>query len=179
MIKQRILDELLDDPVRRYLPGGKRGDEDDNGFDFTKSKKGLGELYEDDYRKKLLKNDPNAFMLNTNDLTGADAQLKQEIANLMKGLFYQLDQLSNLHFVPRPVLTQDTAISTQNVPSLMIEDALPIAVSTGQSKSAREVFSINNQKLREKTELSKEERHKERQTRKRKIKAHLKHKEIT
>jgi len=49
------LDELFDDPVRRYLPGNKkrRGD-DDNAFDFTKSKKGLGELYEDDYRQKLL-----------------------------------------------------------------------------------------------------------------------------
>ena len=60
----------------------------------------------------------------------------------------------------------------------MIEDALPIAVSTGQSKSAREVFSINNQKLREKSELTKEEKRHERATRKRKIKAHLKHKEI-
>jgi len=55
MIKQRITDELFDDPIRKYLPGGKKGrDDDDNGFDFTKSKKGLGELYEDDYRKKLL-----------------------------------------------------------------------------------------------------------------------------
>ena len=61
----------------------------------------------------------------------------------------------------------------------MIEDAIPIAVnSKGQSKSARETFSINNQKLREKSELSKEERHRERATRKRKIKAHLKHKEL-
>ena len=55
VIKQRILDELFDDPVRRYLPGNKkRGGDDDNAFDFTKSKKGLGELYEDDYRQKLL-----------------------------------------------------------------------------------------------------------------------------
>lgn len=62
----------------------------------------------------------------------------------------------------------------------MIEDAIPIAVNAkGQSKSAREVFSINNQKLREKSELSKEERHKEHATRKRKIKAHLKHKELS
>lgn len=63
MIKQRVLDELFDDPVRKYLRGQKEGDDDDNGFDFTKSKKGLGELYEDDYRKKLLKNDPSAFLL--------------------------------------------------------------------------------------------------------------------
>lgn len=79
MIKQRIMDELFDDPVRRYLPGGKRGDDDDNHMDFSKSKKGLGELYEDDYRKKLLQNDPNAYLLQSNDLTGADAALKKEI----------------------------------------------------------------------------------------------------
>jgi U3 small nucleolar RNA-associated protein MPP10 len=101
VIKQRIMDELFDDPVRKYLPGGKKG-QDDDGFDFTKSKKGLGELYEDEYRKKLLKNDPNAYLLTSNDLTGADAKAKQEIQQLMKGLFYQLDQLSNMHFTPRP-----------------------------------------------------------------------------
>jgi U3 small nucleolar RNA-associated protein MPP10 len=178
MIKQRIMDELFDDPIRKYIRGQKGGDDDDNGFDFTKSKKGLGELYEDDYRKKLLKNDPSAFLLQGNDLTGADATLKKEISGLMRTLFYQLDQLSNLHFTPRPAETE-AGISTQNVPSLMIEDAIPIAVNVkGQSKSARETFSINNQKLREKSELSKEERHRERATRKRKIKSHLKHKEL-
>jgi len=62
----------------------------------------------------------------------------------MQGLFHQLDSLSNLHFTPKPAGLSDTQISTQNVPSLMIEDAIPISVSTGQSKSAREVFSINN-----------------------------------
>ena len=75
LIKQRIMDELFDDPVRKFLHGGKKG-QDDDGFDFTKSKKGLGELYEDDYRKKLLKNDPSAFLLTSNDLTGADAKAK-------------------------------------------------------------------------------------------------------
>jgi U3 small nucleolar ribonucleoprotein component len=46
----------------------------------------------------------------------------------MKNLFYQLDQLSNLHFTPRPA-DLEAKISTQNVPSLMIEDAIPIAVN--------------------------------------------------
>ena len=54
---------MFDDPVRKYLRGQKDGDDDENGFVFSKSKKGLGELYEYDYRKKLLKNDPNAFLL--------------------------------------------------------------------------------------------------------------------
>ena len=54
------MDELFDDPVRKYIKGGKK-DNDDDHFDFTKSKKGLGELYEDEYRKKMLKNDPSAY----------------------------------------------------------------------------------------------------------------------
>lgn len=90
VIKQRIMDELFDDPVRKHLSGGKK-DYDNDGFDFTKSKKGLGELYEDEYRKKMLKNDPNAYLLTSNDLTGADSSAKKEIQQLMKGLFYQLD----------------------------------------------------------------------------------------
>jgi hypothetical protein len=60
----------------------------------------------------------------------------------------------------------------------MIEEALPIAVSQAQTRNPREVFSINSQKMREKVELTKEERHSERATRKRKIKNHLKHKEL-
>ena len=90
LIKQRIMDELFDDPVRKYIKGGKK-DNDDDLFDFTKSKKGLGELYEDEYRKKMLKNDPSAYLFSSNDLTGADAHAKQEIQQLMKGLFFQLD----------------------------------------------------------------------------------------
>lgn len=58
------------------MPKGKKGD-DDPLFDFTKAKKGLGDLYEDDYRKKLLAADPNSFL--SSDLSGADSALKQEI----------------------------------------------------------------------------------------------------
>ena len=49
----------------------------------------------------------------------------------MRTLYYSLDQLSNLHFTPRPAHANEASISTQNVPSLMIEDALPISISTG------------------------------------------------
>ena len=53
----------------------------------------------------------------------------------MKTLFYQLDQLSNMHFTPRPA-EAEAGISTQNVPSLMIEEALPIAVNMRGSPRA-------------------------------------------
>lgn len=53
----------------------------------------------------------------------------------------------------------------------MLEEAVPISVATGGTKSAREVFSVDAKGLREKTELTKEEKRKERAARKRKIKA--------
>ena len=53
---------------------------------FNKSKKGLGEIYENDFRKKILEKDPSAYL--TNDLTGPEGQVKREIDDLMKNLFY-------------------------------------------------------------------------------------------
>jgi U3 small nucleolar RNA-associated protein MPP10 len=61
VIRQRILDELFDDPVRIMDKSGKRNI-NENPFDFIKSKKGLGELYEDDFKTKLLEQDPNAYL---------------------------------------------------------------------------------------------------------------------
>jgi hypothetical protein len=58
----------------------------------------------------------------------------------------------------------------------MIEDAIPINVSAGKTRTAREVFTINNKNLRDKSELTKEEKRSERGNRKRKIKTHLKNK---
>ena len=55
---------------------------------------------------------------------------------------------------------------------------MPINVSKGNVKSAREVFSVNVQGLREKSELTKEEKRKERAKRKRQIKASFKAKTI-
>jgi len=97
-IKQRILDELFDDPVRKHAESKKEGGDD--FFDFTKSKKGLGEIYEEDFKKKLLDQDPNAYL--ANDLTGTDSGLKKEVDSIITNLFYQLDCLSNFNFTPKP-----------------------------------------------------------------------------
>lgn len=55
---------------------------------------------------------------------------------------------------------------------------MPIGVSQGQTKSAKEVFSVNNKAMRDKDELTKEEKRRERAHRKRQIKAHLHDKAI-
>ena len=87
--------------------------------------------------------------------------MKREIEEISKDLFNSLEILSNFHYTPRAPKPEG-GISTQNVPALMLEDALPINVSKGRTKSARETFAVNALAMREKTELSKEEKRKER-----------------
>ena len=60
----------------------------------------------------------------------------------------------------------------------MLEDAIPIDVSKGKLKTSREVFTVDKRALREKSELTKEEKRKERASKKRKIKATFKAKHI-
>ena len=114
---------------------------------------------------------PEAFL--ESELAGPDAPLKREIEEISKELFQNLDTLSNFHYTPKAP-KNDIQIQSQNVPALMLEDAIPIGVSKGNIKSANEVFSVNKLALREKTELTKEEKRKERAKRKRQIKASLK-----
>ena len=56
----------------------------------------------------------------------------------------------------------------------MLEDAIPIEVSKGKLKTSREVFTVDPRAMREKSELTKEEKRKERASKKRKVKAAFK-----
>ena len=51
-------------------------------------------------------------------------------------------------------------------------------MSEGKTKTAREVFTIEAKAMREKAELTKEEKREDRRRRKRQIKSHLHHKDI-
>jgi U3 small nucleolar RNA-associated protein MPP10 len=122
LIKQRVLDELFDDPVLKQ-GSSKRRKLDEKEIDFTKSKTGLGDIYGEELKNRLMVSNPEAFL--EAELAGPDAPLKREIEEISKDLFANLDTLSNMHFTPKVARTEN-AISTQNVPSLLLEDALPI-----------------------------------------------------
>ena len=62
LIKQRVLDELFDDPVLKNLDERKQIGATEEEMDFTKSKKGLGDLYADDMTKRLMQIQPEAFL---------------------------------------------------------------------------------------------------------------------
>ena len=85
LIKQRVLDELFDDPVLLHESNRKRLNKGEKEMDFQKSKKGLGDLYAEDMASKLLAADPEAFL--EEELNGPDAPLKREIEDISKDLF--------------------------------------------------------------------------------------------
>ena len=123
-------------------------------------------MYADDYANKLMAANPDVF----NEVSGADSGVKKEIDDLFDGLMRNLNQLSNIHFVPKRK-TKEAAIRTQNVPALTMEEAVPIGVSQGQTKSAKEVFSVTARDMTDKDELTKEEKRGQRARRKRQLKA--------
>lgn len=84
LVKQRVLDELFDDPVLQ-MGGPRKGLKNDTELDFNKSKSGLGDLYSQDFQKALARTNPDAFL--EQDLSGADAPLKREIEDISKELF--------------------------------------------------------------------------------------------
>ena len=104
LIKQRVLDELFDDPVLLNDNRRKKLNKDGVEMDFTKSKKGLGDLYAEDMANKLLGADPEAFL--ETQLNGPDAPLKKEIEEISKDLFQSLDTLSNFHYTPKAPRTE-------------------------------------------------------------------------
>lgn len=165
MIRQRILDELFDDPIRRVAGDVNKG-MDDFALDFTKSGKGLGDQYAEEYASKLMKENPDLFL--DHDLAGADSSVKKEIDDIFTGLMRNLNQLSNIHYTPKR-MTKENTIKTQNVASLKMEEAIPIGVSTGQTKSAKEIFQLYGKDMKSKEELTKEEKRRDRATRKRQI----------
>lgn len=70
--------------------------EDDFQLHFVKGK-GLGEQYADDYANKLFNENDGVF----NEVAGPDTEVKKDIEKIFDGLMRNLNQLSNINYVPR------------------------------------------------------------------------------
>ena len=71
---------------------------------------------------------------------GANDKLHSEAKSLFAALCGQLDALSHYHFTPRPVVAEMEV--RPNVPSIAIEEVLPITMGGGGAMaSAREVYA--------------------------------------
>ncbi|KAG2241765.1 hypothetical protein Bca52824_072182 [Brassica carinata] len=101
-----------------------------NMQDDSKSKKGLAEVYEEEY---VQKSNPLYAPATFSD------ELKKEASMLFKKLCLKLDALSHFHFTPKPVI-EEMSIQT-NVPAIAMEEVAPVAVSDAAMLAPEEIFS--------------------------------------
>ncbi|KAL6549460.1 hypothetical protein OROHE_008577 [Orobanche hederae] len=158
IIQKRILEGQFDD-VQKPPTLIDKAPREKKELDENKSKKGLAELYEDEYAQKT--------GLVSAALSFSDEQ-KKEASMLFKKLCMKLDGLSHFHFTPKPII-EDMSIQA-NVPALAMEEIAPLAVSDAAMLAPEEVFSGKGD-LKEETELTKADRKRRRANKKRKLKA--------
>ncbi|XP_010550751.1 PREDICTED: U3 small nucleolar ribonucleoprotein protein MPP10 [Tarenaya hassleriana] len=158
LIKNRIIEGRFDD-VQNPLSLPTKAPREVKELDDNKSKKGLAEVYEEEYVQKA---NP-AFAP-----TSHSDELKKEAGMLFKKLCLKLDALSHFHFTPKPVI-EDMSIQV-NVPAIAMEEVAPVAVSDAALLAPEEIFSGKGD-IKEESELTKEERKRRRAKKKRKFKA--------
>ncbi|EAN33404.1 Mpp10 family protein [Theileria parva strain Muguga] len=93
-------------------------------LDFSKDKRGLGEIYEDKYKQ--------LFSSNNSKL---DAQ-KQLLTQMFSKLMYKLDSLSNCSFVPKI-----PKITTNNVSTISVETPINVIISENNTNTNKKVDS--------------------------------------
>ncbi|KAK4427124.1 U3 small nucleolar ribonucleoprotein MPP10 [Sesamum alatum] len=158
LIQKRVIEGRFDD-VQKPPTLLNKAPREKKELDENKSKKGLAELYEDEYAQKT--------GLVSTALSFSDEQ-KKEASMLFKKLCVKLDALSHFHFTPKPVI-EDMSIQA-NVPALAMEEIAPLAVSDAAMLAPEEVFSGKGD-IKEETELTKAEKKRRRANKKRKFKA--------
>jgi len=147
IIKLRIKEDLWDDPIRHKEINLNKKDKADTDLDFEKSKKGLGEIYEDEYNNETGGN-------------ASEAQAKQlysEINELTSKLYSIFDKLTNNSFVSGN-RNKEMKILT-NVPAIQLEDISNFVTDNkANAQSAAELYSRKDLETKSKAEMSKEEK---------------------
>eukprot|EP01039_Chlorochromonas_danica_P002840 gene2840-3100_t len=129
LITRRIQSETFDDPQPRSQPstsivddleGKVGGGAGGGGEDLSqeKDKKGLGDLYAEDYARQVLKEDSET----SPQVTAA----RLEVLELFNKLSRTLDRLSHFYYTPKPVSVEVNAQVLANqrlLPALQMEDS--------------------------------------------------------
>ena len=165
MIKLRIKEDLYDDPIRNKDINLNSKNKEPIELDFEKSKKGLGDLYEEDFNKE-----------HGNANETESKELYKEIDELTNKLYNIFDKLTNNHFVSGNRNTEMKVIT--NVPSIQLEDISNFVTDNkSHSKSANEIYSRKDMETITKDEMTQEEKKKNHNHVKRNIRNRLKEKE--
>ncbi|KXZ52900.1 hypothetical protein GPECTOR_8g28 [Gonium pectorale] len=156
LIRKRIADRRFDDVIR-VVPPPLETKKKVLELDDSKSKAGLGELYEQDYVRQVA----------GGTAEDKDEKLRAEARALFKALSFKLDALSRFHFAPKPVVEDMTVRS--EVPAIAMEEAAPVAVSKAAMAAPEEVYRPGTKDGRPQAEgeLTREDRKQRRARKKR------------
>ena len=166
MIKQRIKDDLFDDPIKKQIINlNENKNIGDNELNFDKSKKGLGEIYEEKY-------------LGNEKTEGKMDEIKKECDDLCDRLFDIFKQMTNGSANPYGNKQRKEEINITNLPAIQIEE-LGNFVSDNKDKikSGREMFNPNKIRNKNKEEMTAEELRNIHNRKKRNIKSRIHEKE--
>jgi U3 small nucleolar RNA-associated protein MPP10 len=164
LIKSRIKEDLFDDPIRKTIREDKKSEFE---LDFQKDKKGLAEVYEEEYEKNVLK------LSNDNEINEA----KKEIDELCNKVYTIFDKLTNNNFISGARKAEMKVLT--NVPSIQLEEISNyVTDNKSYTKSANELFSARDAELKTKDELSKEERETAHKNWKRNVRSKLRAKAV-
>lgn len=143
IIISRIKDEMYDNPTKKkvaYVNKSKNID-----LKFSKSKEGLGQLYENDYMGE-----------NANTVTKEeDIKIKSEIDMHMTELFNTLDKLSSFHFIPR---NANKNVNITNVQAIQLEEFSYAASNVTNNKTPSELYNQKDAVIVTKNEMNKDEK---------------------
>ncbi|KAM9989608.1 hypothetical protein ACTFIY_005664 [Dictyostelium cf. discoideum] len=150
IIKKRILEKNFDDVIRKTEKEFKDNYKKKIELSDEKNTEGLGDVYEKSYMKQVL------GVEETDELK----QKHIKIYELFNKLCYKLDSLSNFQFTPKRIKDRELNITTAN--ALTIEEKIPIATSSATMIAPEEVYFKKNADEKGESELTKEERVKNR-----------------
>ncbi|KAN0049871.1 hypothetical protein ACTA71_002969 [Dictyostelium dimigraforme] len=150
MIKKRILEKNFDDVIRKTEKEFKDNYKKKIELSDEKNTEGLGDVYEKSYMKQVL------GVEETDELK----QKHIKIYELFNKLCYKLDSLANFQFTPKRIKDKELNITTAN--ALTMEEKIPVATSSATMIAPEEVYFKKNADEKGESELTKEERVKNR-----------------
>ena len=162
MIKQRILDDLFDDPIKKDIINLNEQKKAENELDFEKSKKGLGDIYEDKY----LGNEQTESKVDI---------IKKDCDDLCEQLFDIFSQMTNGSATPYGIKgKKEASVNITNIPAIQIEDLGNfVSDNTDKIKSGKEMLNIKNIRNKTKEEMTSEELRNVHNKKKRNIKSRI------
>ena len=166
MIKQRIIDDIFDDPIKKDFINLNEQKKAENELDFEKSKKGLGEIYEEKY------------LGNETTETKVD-EIKKDCDDLCNQLFDIFKQMTNGTATPYGLKgKKEDLINITNIPAIQIEEKGNfISDNTEKIKSGKEMLNIKKLRTKNKEEMTSEELKNIHNKKKRNIKSRIHKKE--